>query len=1036
MNEETLSAAVFARRNILITGAPGVGKSHALQTVFRDALKQKTDMWVPALYLTPDRRRAVYVESGISAKELGQVAAPGGHRLVRSIASYAYLILARWRSQNIPDEAAVGLMKGAEEDAWIADFLKQHPKTFEGVIPDVAVNSDWFRTELRNLIARACGGGVAPSDLRSLGMASGVQVWGRVADLYEGLAGADPFAPDSPNINSARAEAIAARILRSWDNQNNEVPPVPRFLLLDDAQDCTPQAANLLQAAQELGAQIVVSSSPLSATASFRGGDEELGKKIAAKCSLETIELHSQMRRQGLAQDLGGAVSELLEPSLKTVQPRTAQPTLVEVVSSDGRQAQAIASTIRRNHLMQGKAWQSHAVIVRHSGGIEPLRRALTMHGVPVADSQRPTQLSQIPTCQAIFRCLLIEDNEEDIRDPLWLFTSPLIDTDQLRLFQFLRDASATFGVEAGNISYWMHQDIPEDFAKRHEGAVQSITHARLLVEAGISGASKGAREGLWQVWNAAGKAEEWRLQALKDGTQGNEADSRLDAVMAAFRAADLWEQSDALLTDVTAREFAREQLSQQIETDSLADTGIRPPGVEVLTVAQAAGREWDHVFLVDLQDGRWPGVPNQGFLLEESRLVMLIEQLESAGWKSGEDPEKYLDHSILVTSPQFSDQRRLWVRSEARLLVSAATRARRTQHVVGIVDNEQALSPFLVMLRSMGAATWPTDDKGGPLVRDPGAPFDIEATVSLLRRATMPGGGSEESASIAASALAYLARNGVEAANPDNWVGAQDLSTESEIEDGQLHLSPSRLQVAEDCALSWFFEGIQGGRRDGIFVPAASAAGLGTMIHEIAEKCPTGSREELQALFDERFELLGIDTNTWIGQKEKERAQELLDLLASYLAKPVADVQVEVPLRLDLGPAVVHGRIDRLETAANGEKRIVDIKTGKTSMSRAAVEGNLQLATYQLAAEEGGLGEEGRLSHLQGAVYLNLGAPPAAGPEMLQPPLDDESKERLTSRLSRITDSMRGPTFVPNPTRCAHCQFVGICPLNGGTGE
>src|SRR6185437_16668811 len=85
--------------------------------------------------------------------------------------------------------------------------------------------------------------------------------------------------------------------------------------------------------------------------------------------------------------------------------------------------------------------------------------------------------------------------------------------------------------------------------------------------------------------------------------------------------------------------------------------------------------------------------------------------------------------------------------------------------------------------------------------------------------------------------------------------------------------------------------------------------------------------------------------------------------------------------------PAVrVRGRVDRLERDAEGRLVVVDVKTGKSPVSKDDAQRHAQLAMYQLAIAEGVL-QEG--DSPGGGRLVYLGKPGTAGPtERQQDPL------------------------------------------------
>jgi RecB family exonuclease len=110
----------------------------------------------------------------------------------------------------------------------------------------------------------------------------------------------------------------------------------------------------------------------------------------------------------------------------------------------------------------------------------------------------------------------------------------------------------------------------------------------------------------------------------------------------------------------------------------------------------------------------------------------------------------------------------------------------------------------------------------------------------------------------------------------------------------------------------------------------------------------------------------------------------------------------------------------------------IVDVKTGKTPVSKDDAQRHAQLAAYQLAVAEGLVahGDEpggGRL------VYL--GKTGAAGAtEREQDPLTPEARQQWRDRIRDAADATAGPQFVARINDgCAHCPLRPSCPAHTG---
>ena len=104
--------------------------------------------------------------------------------------------------------------------------------------------------------------------------------------------------------------------------------------------------------------------------------------------------------------------------------------------------------------------------------------------------------------------------------------------------------------------------------------------------------------------------------------------------------------------------------------------------------------------------------------------------------------------------------------------------------------------------------------------------------------------------------------------------------------------------------------------------------------------------------------------------------------------------VGIEEGFRVEVGRAVVAGRVDRIERDAEGRLRIVDLKTGKTKPTEAELDRHGQLGAYQVAVEEGGF--PGLGEHSAGAALVFIGK---GGPQRAQAERQDAAAARAQRR-------------------------------------
>ena len=145
-----------------------------------------------------------------------------------------------------------------------------------------------------------------------------------------------------------------------------------------------------------------------------------------------------------------------------------------------------------------------------------------------------------------------------------------------------------------------------------------------LAHEAADGGGAPGSAEDiLWALWSASGLAEEWAAQALAGGAVGGRADHDLDAVLVLFGAAESFVER---LPGARPRSFLEHVRSEEIAADTLVVGARTEEAVEVLTPQAAAGRRWQRVAVVGVQDGVWPAPRRRSGLLGVDELVDLTE--------------------------------------------------------------------------------------------------------------------------------------------------------------------------------------------------------------------------------------------------------------------------------------------------------------------------------------------------------------------------------------------------------------------------
>ena len=528
--------------NVVVLGAPGTGKTSLALRLLAEAVAGGRD----AVLLAPTRARADCLR-GRAAHLLREGHGDGVVR-VRTPAALALTILTTSLTMRPDPLPPPVLLAGAEEDSVLASMIST--VTWPG-LPTEATGSRAFRSELRNLLARAGELGVNADELADLGRRLEVPIWGPASQLLrtwdaQGRASAERRA-QTRKMDTARLQDRAVEALSSWDSDVVTVPrPVPDLVLVDDYQDCTAATARLLTALATPDpdghrAQIVVLGDPDVAVETFRGGTPSL--LIAAEdhsgLGATRLQLTTCYRgNPGIAavvadQSARVPVTGTTAHRQTTLAPqssarlssggsddeRPAAAAGVEVIlaSSTWQEHAHVARALRLEHVHHGIAWSQMAVIARSAADAETLARDLRRRGVPLASRTpavllraEPAAAALLDIVRAAIRDQLGGHGEPPQRDAaITLLTSPLVGLttmDLRRLRRRLRqdpEATATrvsgtetwarIGADAALLALLADTEQASAFARSLDGEPLSTQADRLLTAARIIEALRAA---------------------------------------------------------------------------------------------------------------------------------------------------------------------------------------------------------------------------------------------------------------------------------------------------------------------------------------------------------------------------------------------------------------------------------------------------------------------------------------------------------------------------------------------------------------
>ena len=469
---------VRAGGNLVVLGAPGTGKTSLALRLLVRAVDEGRD----AVLVTPTRVRASVLR-GRAAHLLRARGVQGGTVRVRTPAALALSVLTTSLTQRPAPLPAPVLLAGAEEDAALASLIR--PEDWPGLPPET-LTSRAFRSQLRDLLARAGELGVGAQELAALGRDLDVPVWGPASGLLrlwdaQGRPSARRRA-QTRRMDTARLQDRAREALGTWEADGVMEPrPVPDLVVVDDYQDCTAATARLpgtLAVPDALGhaAQVIVLGNPDTAVETFRGGTPSLlssaqeGASLgAARLVLGTVHRGGPALAEAVAAQAARvpvvgatgyrqarAVQETVEESVEepggpvigasVTDAAPAGPSVV-LASSPAQEATHVARILRGEHIHHATGWDQMAVIVRSTAQAQAVARDLRRRGVPLASRTPAVLLRTEPAARAlteVVRAALDGDLGQDGQPPLpeavqRLLTGPLIGLSPLDLRRLRR---------------------------------------------------------------------------------------------------------------------------------------------------------------------------------------------------------------------------------------------------------------------------------------------------------------------------------------------------------------------------------------------------------------------------------------------------------------------------------------------------------------------------------------------------------------------------------------------------------------------
>lgn len=1054
--DDSQLAAVRARTPVLqVVGAPGTGKTRVAVATVVDRVRRDGLAPESTLVLAPTRVAAARLRDEITAAVGGTTTQP----LARTPSAFAFNLLVDAAASD--DEPPPRLLTGAEQDVVLGDLLAGHREAGGGPEwpPELreALPTRGFRDQLRDLLMRTVEHGLGPAELTELAARHNRPEWAAAAQVLqeydEVTALQRPSAYDPAWICTAAADRLALD-----PELLHVVRRRIRLIVVDDAQELTASAARLIEQVYAPGISVVLIGDGDVTGQGFRGADPgrftRLADRLAATtgAGVQRAVLRVSHRRGPELLTMAtrvveriGATTGAEHRQLQTAEAHQGdEPVRVVTVRTAAQEAALVAGWFREAHLGdRALPWSQMAVLARSRSRLEQVRRALVSAGIPVHERASTGPLHEQPVVRALLLAMELALRPDDAgctaTEAVDLVTSALGGADPVALLRLRRTLSALEREEGGaRPSEEVLAAMLANPAGLHLLGVDAQPAARVADVLAAGRAAAGRKEDggwapgvsaetvLWAIWSTAGVADAWRLAALAGGAAGARADRDLDAVMTLFGAAEAYVDR---LPGRGPDGFLAYVRSQEVSPDSLVARARPTEAVEVLTPQAAAGREWAQVAVVGVQEGVWPDLRLRDSLLGAEALVSVLRGRPVDG-----------------TAGLRAAQAQVRV-DEARQFYAAVTRASQGLLVTAVASTDEQPSSFLDLVDPVAERT--------PIDVPP--PLTLRSLVARLRADLVRAhrDGDHEARDRAAAHLLILDDAGVHGADPTSWWSGRLLSDERVLqEQGQVSVSPSRVQSFSECQLRWLLSSRGGDSGD------FSAAAVGTLVHDVIAGAPRGTVAQLSDDLRARWHELALGEG-WVQRREWSRAVRMLERYVAYVAKATSEgrelVGVELDLVADYERARITGRIDRLERTESGGLLVLDLKTGKSRPSAKDIEHHPQLGVYQVGIVEGGgasLLDQARAAHTDapeepqqpgapaepappaaGAALIQIGAPGASPTTSFrvdrQKALAEDPEPRWAHDLvAETADGMAGAAFPASPgTWCRVCPVKFSCP-------
>lgn len=1044
-----------------VWAAPRAGKTTLVLARAGSAMREGHG--ATTVVLTPTRARAAHLRDALMAYATecaAQKHTPGKLPAVATVAAYAFaLVKSHARAHQRP---APTLVTGADHDALIAHIIAEKPQRWEGIVPAASLPLPGFRTEVRDVMARAAERGLTPGSLAALARAHERPEWEAVARAFaiyrQALALESHTALEAPaRLDGGQVIDDAIALLESAE------VPLPRLLLVDDVQDVTAGGLRLLSALASRVGSTLATASPDIAVEAFRGGMPDALSRLVEATSRTprlTIRTHALPAAMDTDPRLSAAMARLrtrLPLAGAPVASRHAAPEVpvtdtgeapgpigTRIATDPEGEARAIATVIRALEARDSVGPEEIAVVCRSAAGARDLADRLSRQGIDADASALVRPLRDEPTVRDLITLIdaahgRVLPDDAVVR----LLRGPFADVDDMRIRLIRRTllkplpqgegsrlnagaASPSDALlrEAFMSSEPLNEHAPaqqNNSAHRNNSARRSILaplerlrRMREIAATHLRSPDSGIHALLWAMWETSGLAQTWHTAALASGNsrerdRARVMNARIDALATLMNAADRYEERSGG-HDIGV--FIDGVRAGAVPEDSLSARARIGGKVRVMTPAASAGISVHTVILAGLNEGQWPNARIRSTLLGAADLALAVDV--PAAPRHAQTIRKIQREAVLA--------------DELRMALAALSRATHRVFATAVQDSRTHPSALFRLLETGAHPDTVPAWSDELFTHEMPGPFpDARSLVGSLRRhlETHPDPAEQH---FAAAQLARLVAQGIAFAHPRTWYHHGATTSEPLLDPATpLRLSPSGLDTAKECPRAFVLERA-GGERGALEGPS-----LGTLVHRVAQEHPHAGATELIAAYVELVGQPGPEAS-WRERAEFARAISIFDKLGAYQEAHPEVVAVEEPFDVMLNNVRLRGSIDRIEREGTTPRAvtIVDYKTSQNAISGHDAERNLQLGAYQYALQERDTPPDIEPVSVAGARLVYVGTSAKNAVVRAQTPAREDADPTWFHRaVERIDTRLREPTLtlIPN-SHCKVCDVKSSCPL------